>query len=310
MRALITGVSGFVGTFLCEKLLANNYEVFGLSRTQPHNKSITFYSCDITDSLKVEQVIDDVRPDEIYHLAGSAFIPFSYNNPSETYNTIVNGTMILYEALRKLKIDAKILYVGSAAVYGDGKSIPVKEEDLLHPNNPYAGAKACADIISEQYVRTYGMKIIRARSFNHTGPNQSSNYVCSNFAKQISEMEHNDRNIIRVGNINVKRDFLDVRDVVSAYYLLMKHGKVGEAYNVSSNKAVAISEILNLLISNSELINPKIEVDTSKLRKNDTFVRLGDNTKLKVDTGWSPVYDLNETMKDLLHYWREISSKL
>ncbi|MGG4144500.1 GDP-mannose 4,6-dehydratase [Paenibacillus algorifonticola] len=307
MKALITGVSGFVGSFLSEELLANNFEVVGLSRTPSSNKNIEYRKCDILDEGKLKQILQEVKPDHIYHLAGSAFIPISYERPIETYRTIVNGTLSLYEIIRNLEIDSKVLYVGSAEVYGIGKGVPFTEEDLFHPTNPYAGAKAAADVISEQYAKAYNMKIIRVRPFNHTGPKQSSEFVCSNFAKQIALLENEGKQNIRVGNINVSRDFLDVRDVVHAYLLLMKHGKVGEVYNVSSNKSVSIGELLNSLLLFSNIQNPTVEIDSSKVRKKDTFVRVGDSTKLQGDTGWYPKHDLKDTMRDLLAYWREHS---
>lgn len=304
MKALITGVSGFVGTYLSDRLLECGYDVVGLSRTRPSNKEVNYIHCDITDSRLVEQVLKQVRPDEIYHLAGSGFIPSSYKDPAETYRTIVNGTLNLYESLRKLDFDSKVLYVGSAEVYGEGKGKAFNEEDLLHPSNPYAGAKACADAISEQYAKTYGMKIIRTRSFNHTGPKQSSDFVCSNFAKQISNMERYQKKIIRVGNINVKRDFLDVRDVTKAYYLIMQKGISGDIYNVSSNNGVTINKLLNYLLEFSFIEDPIIEIDTDKVRRKDASVRIGDNRKLINHTGWHPEIELKDTMRDLLMYWR------
>jgi len=304
MKVLVTGASGFVGTFLIEKLIKHNYEVVGLSRTKPESRKIEYFSCDITDEAKVEKVLKWVQPDEVYHLAATAFIPTSFADPMEAYRPIVNGTLVLYESLRKLGIDAKVLFVGSGEVYGDGNGTPSKEEDLLHPNNPYAGAKACADLISEQYAKTYNMKIIRARPFNHTGPGQSANYVCSNFSKQIVDMERSLRNVIQVGNLEVERDFLDVRDVAEAYFLLMKYGKCGEVYNVSSNSKVSIRELLNLLLANSTIKNPEIEIDGNKVRSRDPSVRMGDNTKLFDQIGWRPAFNLNDTLRDLLNYWR------
>lgn len=307
MRALITGVSGFVGTFLSEKLIDNGYEVVGLSRTPAKNHNVEHISCDIVDSERLYNVIKSVRPDEIYHLAGSGFIPYSYIKTVETYNTIVNGTLNLYEALRKLDIDSKVLFVGSAGVYGDVKGTAYNENDLLHPNNPYAGAKACADLISEQYARSFDMRIIRARPFNHTGPKQSSDFVCSSFAKQIVNIENEKNNYIRVGNLEVMRDFLDVRDVINAYVLLMQKGKVGEAYNVSSNEVVSISELLVMLLEYSNIERPTIEIDTSKVRETDAHIRVGDNSKLIKDTNWIPEYELKDTMRNLLDYWRSIT---
>ncbi|ANY65371.1 hypothetical protein BBD42_01960 [Paenibacillus sp. BIHB 4019] len=310
MKALITGVSGFVGTLLSEKLIENGYEVSGFSRRATSHKNIEYYPCDITDSSNVEEIIRKIQPDEIYHLAGSSFIPSSYTNTMQTYDTIVNGTLVLYEAIRKLDIDCKVLFVGSGEVYGEDKRSSYNEGDLLQPSNPYAGAKASADLISEQYFKTFGMRIIRARPFNHTGPKQSPHFVCSNFAKQISEMEVNGDNCISVGNINVQRDFLDVRDVVNAYLKLMKYGENGEAYNVSSNKPVFISELLNMLLSTSSLKDPIIEIEAVRLRVKDVAIKAGDNTKLRLHTGWKPEIQLLETMKDLLDYWRDYQAQV
>ncbi|WP_042227444.1 GDP-mannose 4,6-dehydratase [Paenibacillus popilliae] len=306
MKVLITGVSGFVGTFLSERLLREGYEVVGLSRSRPENKEIKFFSCDINDALNIGKILKETKPDEIYHLAGTAFIPHCYGNPVHAYHTIMNGTMTLYEEVRKQKLEPKILYVGSGEVYGEWNGHPFHEGDLLHPNNPYAGAKSCADLLSEQYVRSYKMNIIRARPFNHTGPKQSEKFVCSNFAKQIAEMEIDHRQVIRTGNIFVKRDFLDVRDVVNAYYLLMQKGEAGEVYNVSANKAVSIRKVLHYLFQYSDIQSPKVEVDLNKVRDNEAIVRIGDNTKLCQETGWRPIYKLKDTMGELLQYWRKM----
>lgn len=305
MKALITGVSGFVGTHLSELLLQNNYEVFGLSRSQPQNKDIIFTSCDINNADLVKATLERIKPDEIYHLSGAAFIPHSYEKPLEAYHTIVNGTLSLYEGIRKLGLDSKILYVGSAEVYGEGLKRPFIETDLLHPSNPYAGAKTCADMISEQYFRTYEMNIIRTRPFNHTGPGQSSDFVCSSFAMQIAQLEKQGEQAIGVGNIEVKRDFLDVRDVVKAYHALMKKGTIGEAYNICSNNAIPISEILEYLFFASDLEEWNVQVDLLKVRENDASIRVGNNSKLIYDTNWTPQFNLKDTMKDLLEYWRE-----
>ncbi|MNW44197.1 GDP-6-deoxy-D-mannose reductase [compost metagenome] len=306
MKALITGVSGFVGTYLSQKLLENGYDVVGIARSKRvDDKNINFISCDITDELKLQQILKSERPDEIYHLAGSAFVPLTYKEPQQTYNTIANGTLTLYEAIRRVDLySSKVLYVGSAAVYGEGTGIPFTELDSLEPNNPYAGAKACADLISDQYVKSYKMKIVRVRPFNHTGPGQSPAFVCSNFAKQIAQLEHEGNNVIHVGNINVKRDFLDVRDVVDAYYMLMQHGLSGEVYNVSSQKAVSVSELLNLLSLHSKIESLDIKVDNDKIRPNETLVKIGDNRKIRLEIGWEPLRDIKQTMIELLEYWR------
>ncbi|NOU92959.1 NAD-dependent epimerase/dehydratase family protein [Paenibacillus sp. LMG 31456] len=310
MKAFITGISGFVGSYLCEKLLQEGYQVSGISRRVELKKNkISFHSCEINDKQTLKQILEKYKPDEIYHLAGPAFIPFSYNNPFLVYDILVNGTLTLYEAVRELGLDCKILYVGSADVYGNGEGNGFEEERVLHPNNPYAGGKACADLISEQYAKTYGLQIMRARPFNHTGPEQNDSFVCSNFAKQIASMEIEGKNEINVGNINVSRDFLDVRDVVNAYHLIMQKGTQGEVYNVCSGKATKISEILDWLFYYSNINDSKINVDPAKLRSIDAPIRFGNNQKL-LTTGWIPKYDLKDTMRDMLYYWRGVNDEI
>ncbi|MFF2018152.1 GDP-mannose 4,6-dehydratase [Paenibacillus sp. NPDC058177] len=308
MKALITGANGFVGTYLCDLLLTKGRSVVGISRSGTANLSgdIKYMACDIRDTQCLEKIIRSEKPDEVYHLAGTSYIPDSFRDPLLSYNTIVDGTLNLLEVIRGLKKRPKILFVGSGEVYGEGVARAFSEKDLLRPSSPYAAAKACADLICEQYVKSFDLRIVRARPFNHTGPGQSSLYVCSSFARQISEMEANLLDFISVGNIKVKRDFLDVRDVVTAYYLLMEHGVPGEAYNISSNDPISISEILESLFSHSVLQNPRIVVDSQKVRTNEGNVRFGDNSKLIGQTQWSSKFVLNQTMKDLLDYWRNI----
>ncbi|MEC2346212.1 GDP-mannose 4,6-dehydratase [Paenibacillus barengoltzii] len=305
MKALITGVTGFVGSYLCRKLLDVGYEVVGLARSiESDIDDIKMISCDVTDEPLLRNVLMTEKPDQIYHLAGSAFVPISIKEPRQTYNTIVNGTLSLYEALRGLDIAPKVLFVGSAAVYGEGSGVPFKESDLMKPVNPYAGAKACADLISEQYINNYQMNIVRVRPFNHTGPRQSPVFVCSSFAKQLAEIESGVRSELIVGNLNVKRDFLDVRDVVEAYFMLMEKGVSGEVYNVSSQQAVSVSHLLDLLTQHSKVKSLEIKIDPNKLRDNETPVKLGDSSKIREELGWEPAYKIEQTMSDLLDYWR------
>ncbi|MCK8489211.1 GDP-mannose 4,6-dehydratase [Paenibacillus sp. MBLB2552] len=305
MKALITGVTGFVGSYLCRRLLDAGCEVVGLARSiKTDDNEIRLISCDVTDEAHLRKVLKKEKPDQIYHLAGSAFVPFTIKEPRVTYNTIVNGTLSLYEALRGLDVAPKVLFVGSAAVYGEGSGSAFKESDLMKPVNPYAGAKACADLISEQYANTYEMNIIRVRPFNHTGPRQSPAFVCSSFAKQVAEIEIGATSELTVGNLNVKRDFLDVRDVVDAYFLLMEKGVSGEVYNVSSQQAVSVSDLLDLLTQLSKVKSLNIEVDPNKLRHNETPVKFGDSSKIRKEIGWEPTHKIEQTMSDLLDYWR------
>ncbi|WP_191089648.1 GDP-mannose 4,6-dehydratase [Paenibacillus spiritus] len=305
MKALITGVSGFVGNHLCELLLSKGYEVIGLSRSEFKDSRIEFHKCDIRNQEEIEQIIKQVNPEEIYHLAALSYIPESLKAPIHTYNTIINGTLNLFEAIRKSNKNPKILFVGSGEVYGESTGGAFSERDAIQPANIYAAAKACAEIITQQYKNTFGLNVILTRPFNHTGPGQSSLYACSSFARQISEMEAGVREFIQVGNINVERDFLDVRDVVNAYYMLMLDGVSGEIYNVSSNYARSISDILNCLFAHSFLESPMIISDNQKIRLNETASRVGDNSKLISQTDWRPEHNLDDTMGELLDFWRK-----
>ncbi|TLS52013.1 NAD-dependent epimerase/dehydratase family protein [Paenibacillus antri] len=312
MKAFITGISGFVGYYLANKLVSEGYDVLGISRAEPKRKAtgVEYILCDINDRGKMEKIITDSRPDHVYHLAGPAFIPLSYEKPNIAYGTIVDGTLNLYEIIRKHRLSCKVLYVGSADVYGHGDGTPLHEGSPIVPMNPYAGAKACAEIISKQFYHTYGIQIVSARPFNHTGPYQSVDFVCSNFAKQIALMEKNGESTLSVGNIEVERDFLDVRDVVDAYYLLMQCGTPGEVYNVCSGTCTSLKNIISWLFMNSSIQQHQIFVAPEKLRKVDAPVRVGNHDALVRDTRWFPKYKIKDTMHELLQYWRDNLEKL
>jgi GDP-4-dehydro-6-deoxy-D-mannose reductase len=312
MKALITGISGFAGSHLTEFLIDKGYELFGtfydkstFSNLNGFIDKIRLFECDIRNYNDLKQIIKKVQPDEIYHLAAISFIPTALKNPKITFDTNLYGTLNLYKAIIELKLNPKILFVGSGDEYGlvNEKDIPINENCPLKPLNPYSISKVSADFLSYFYFRNYSLKIIRVRPFNHIGPQQSPEFVCSDFAKQIAEIEKGLKEpIIKVGNLEAKRDFTDVRDMVRAYWLAIQKGKFGEVYNICSGKAISIKELLDKLLAMSKK-DIEVREDPKKMRLSDVSLLLGDFTKFREKTDWTPEISLEATLEDILDYW-------
>ena len=315
MKALITGISGFAGSYLAEFLINKGYEILGVfydkstfSNLDGFIDRITLYQCDIRNYDNLKKIIEKVQPDEIYHLAAISFVLNSLKDPKLTFDTNLYGALNLYQAIIELKFNPKILFVGSADEYGvvNENDLPIKEECPLRPMNPYSISKASADFLSYAYFKNYNLNIIRVRPFNHIGPRQSPEFVCSSFAKQIAEIEKGLKEpIIKVGNLEAKRDFTDVRDMVRAYWLAMQKGETGEVYNICSGRTVRIKELLSNLLG---LSSRKIEImkDPKRMRPSDNPILQGDFSKFRGRTGWEPEISLDETLRDTLEYWRKI----
>ena len=313
-KALITGIGGFAGSHLADFLLSAGYQVSGIDcnlgnaeNTKHIRDRLTLYDCDIRNGAQLNEIISHNKPDEVYHLSAIAHVPTANANPKLTFDVNFYGSFNLFEAVKSLSEDTKVLYVGSATEYGNVRQedIPVTEGVPLNPVDPYSASKACADILAYQYFKSYGLHIVRVRPFNHIGPRQSPDYVCANFAKQIAEIEKGVRKpIINVGNLKPRRDFMDVRDVVRGYWLAVQKGQPGEAYNICSGKTISIKELLDKLLN----MSPKdIEVkqDPQKLRASDVALLLGDPAKFKRRTGWRPEIPFERTLQDTLDYCRE-----
>jgi GDP-4-dehydro-6-deoxy-D-mannose reductase len=316
MKALITGITGFAGSHLAEYLLKQkNCQVFGIYRWRSRMENIegvkdkiTLLECDLRDAASTYEAIKKTKPDMIFHLAAQSYVPMSWTAPSETLTTNIMSELNIFEAVRSLGLkDCRIHIAGSSEEYGmvSPAETPIKETNPLRPLSPYGVSKVAQDLLGYQYFKSYGLKIIRTRAFNHTGPRRGDVFVTSNFSKQIVEIEKGKRKpVIYVGNLEAVRDFSDVRDVVRGYYLALKDGKPGEVYNICSGKGYKIKEMLNVLISLADCDIKTIQ-DPKRLRPSDVELLLGDATKIRKAVGWKCEIPFKKTMKDLLDYWRE-----
>lgn len=311
-RIFITGATGFVGLHLLRHLDRPENRIFGTSFPQaPPSLDL---SCEneisLVDIREREQVFAEVRraePDWIVHLAAVSSVPYSWKHQQETLETNLLGTLNVFEAVREFSPRAHVLFVSSASVYAQktGDNIILQEEDDLEAKNPYAFSKICAERLSRFYSETRDLNITIARTFNHTGPGQNPAFVCSDWARQIAALERSGEQKIRVGNIEVKRDLCDVRDVVKAYVLLLEKGREHEVYNISSDRVVSLQEVLEILKSLSTSV-VEVEVDPKRFRKIDILSLHGDSRKIRDETGWKPDIPLKQTLQDLLGYWRAI----
>lgn len=311
--ALITGVAGFAGSHLTDLLLQDNTtNVVGILHPQheiqhlEEHSRLKIYREDILQWRRLNEVIAEIKPSVVYHLAGLAHVQESWTYRIATIETNFVGSLYLIEACRQLPVFPKILLVGSADCYGivPEKEQPIRESHPLVPSSPYALSKIAQESLGLQYAQADKLPVYLSRSFNHTGPRQKESFVCSAFARQIAEAELNpEKNILRVGNLSARRDFSDARDVACAYQAILSNGRPGEPYNVCSGSAVSIQQVLEILLSFTDR-QLRVEVDPERFRPVDMPLLLGSAEKLKEDTGWTPRFDIHQTLKDLLNYWR------
>ena len=317
MRALITGITGFAGSHLAEYILAEQpgVEVFGTFRWRSRMDNvehldgrIKLVEADLRDYTSMHQALAVSRPDVVFHLAAQSFVPSSWNAPSDTLVTNVTGQTNLFEAIRALKLDPVVQIACSSEQYGlvHPEETPIKETNPLRPLSPYAVSKVSQDYLGYQYFQSYGLKAIRTRGFNHTGPRRGQVFVTSNFCSQVAAIELGlQEPVIRVGNMEAIRDFTDVRDMVRAYWLAVTRAKPGEVYNIATGRGIHIREMLDLVLSFSR-VEVKTEVDPSRLRPSDVEILIGDSSKFRADTGWEPKIPFEQTVRDLLDYWRKV----
>lgn len=314
---LITGATGFAGSFLAELLVETpENKVYGtyisdksLENVASIQDKATFHKLDLTIVKDVAALIEKLQPDEVYHLAALPSPADSFDNPAGYLNNNSTAEVNILEALRVAGLTrTKVLVVASSEVYGlvDGKDLPVNEEAPLCPINPYGVSKITQDFLGLQYFLAYGMPVIRVRPFNHIGPRLSDKFAASAFAKKIVEIERGDHEpVLRVGNLDSKRDLTDVRDVVHGYELLLERGTPGEVYNLGSGKSHKTQDVLDILLSLSDK-KIAIETDEKLLRPQDIPDIYADTSKLVAATGWKPEIPLETSLRDLLAYWRQI----
>ena len=301
IRALVTGCEGFVGKYLRAELTEHDREVIGMDRVEAPGCR----QCDLLDARSLLNLIRETRPREVYHLAGQADIGRSWKEPAKTVEINTVGAAKLLEAIRKEAPEASVLLVGSSDQYGrlgaDGES--VSEDMGTRPQSPYAISKKAQEELGMLYARSYGMRIIATRSFNHGGAGQRQGFMIPDFAAGIVRVERGETPTLRVGNLAAWRDFTHVKDVVRAYRMLAEKGRSGEVYNVGSGKVWQVQDILEKMRGLAETPIP-VEQDPARMRPSDTPVIRCDNSKLTGDTGWRPEHTLEEILKETLEWYR------
>jgi GDP-4-dehydro-6-deoxy-D-mannose reductase len=313
-KALITGITGFVGSHLAEYLLKEGLEVSGTSRWRSKmdnveniKDKIHLHEADMLDAHSIYQIIDEIKPDFIFHLAAQSYVMSSWQSPANTIEVNTTGAINLFEAVRKTGLKCPVQIACSSEEYGKvyPEETPIKETNPLRPLSPYAVSKLAMDYLGYQYYESYKINIVRTRGFNHTGPRRGEVFAESTFAKQIAEIEKGKHEaVVHVGNLEAKRDYTDVRDMVKAYYLAAQKCTPGDVYNICSGKAWAIGDVLKYLLKLSK-VKIKVAVDTDRMRPSDVPILLGDNSKFVDKTGWKPEIKMEQTLEDLLNYWRE-----
>jgi GDP-4-dehydro-6-deoxy-D-mannose reductase len=312
-RALITGIAGFAGSHLARELIGQGWEVTGIERHGAVLSNLTdlIYrvrvdECDILSSKDVGHVIRKQRPDTIFHLAGTSFVPDAQNAPQMAFEINVKGSLNMLEETRENAPDARLILISSAEVYGRAETarMPIAEENRLRPVNIYALTKVCAEETAFYYHRVRGLDCVVLRPFNHIGPSQRPSFVAPAFALQIARIEAGKQEpVLEVGNLEASRDFTDVRDMVRGYCLATESCSPAIPYNICSGKAYKIKEILDKLLALSD-VEIEIREDPERLRASEVPIFQGDHTRFTEATGWEPEFLIDETLKTILDYWR------
>ena len=307
MRVLITGAGGFVGRHLSAHLGRVQAKARLIGTTffpseTVHQAVNEHRRIDLKGYEQVHDLLRDCRPDAIFHLAAQAFVPRSFEDPWETLENNIRAQLNIIRASLELDIQPRILIVSSAEIYGAvaPDQLPLDEDAAIRPTNPYSVSKVAQDMLALQYYLSHDLPIMRARPFNHIGPGQNERFVAPAFAKQIAAIEEDAGDaVIYVGNLEAKRDFTDVRDIVRAYHMIVEKGKPGEAYNIASGLAHSIRHLLDTLLQLSD-IEIEVRVDPERLRPVDVPEIRGDSRKLRRDTGWQPKLSFEDTLRDVL----------
>ena len=311
MKALIIGAAGFVGSHLIQHLSTTYEWEIHATKLPDENLSVSgihIHNLDILNMNEIRQLLVNLKPDYIFHLAAQSSVAFSWKNPSLTVDINIKGTLNILDTIRSIAdYSPRVLLIGSGEEYGYilPDETPVSESVVPRPGNIYAATKACQNMLGNIYSRAYNLQLIMVRAFNHIGPNQTPIFVASDFCKQVAEIESGRKApTLHVGNLSAKRDFTDVRDVVRAYGLLIQYGKPGETYNIGSGHAISIQELLDTILS---LSTAKISVtaDPARLRPSDIPIIEADITKLQETINWHPEIPLKQTLLETINYWRK-----
>jgi GDP-mannose 4,6-dehydratase len=324
MRALITGITGMVGSHLADYLLENtDYEIYGMCRWRSSldnishlvpainlKKRVYLEYADLRDETSCLKIVEKVRPDFVFHLAAQSFPKTSFDAPTDTLDTNVQGTVRILEGVRRFAPEAIIHVCSSSEVFGrvSAEKLPIDEECNFHPASPYAISKVGTDLVGRFYAEAYGLKTMVTRMFTHTGPRRGDVFAESSFAKQIALIEAGLIDpVVKVGNLDSLRTIADVRDAVRAYYMLVTKDPIaGEYYNIGGTFTCTIGDVLKTLISMSSVGNSiSVEVDPDRLRPIDADLQVPNTGKFFRHTGWQPKIAYEQTMEDLLNYWRE-----
>ncbi len=310
-RALVTGAGGFVGKHLLTYLLAEtDWHIYGNAHAASlHNNDgrVRWVASDLTNKSETARMVDEVRPDVVFHLAAQSNVQQAFKDPEKTFTTNVIGQLNLLDALRECVPQTRILVVCSSEEYGlvRPEDIPIDEDTSFRPNNPYAVSKIAQDAMATQYFLSYGQQTIRVRPFNHIGPGQTEHFVTAAFANQIARIEAGlQEPVISVGNLDAERDFTDVRDTVRAYHLAITHGEPGEVYNIGSRLGYKMQWILDRLVSMSK-IAVEVRRDPARMRPSDIPQLICNPAKFYSLTGWQPRIPIEQTLADILDYWRD-----
>mgnify|MGYP001134309377 FL=1 len=313
MRALITGISGFVGSHLAEYLLEyTDWQVAGTVYGPEDNiehlrNSLELYPAELSELGTVTSILERAKPDYIFHLAAQPLPSLSHQDPWSTLENNIRLQLNILEAVVRLGSTARILVVGSSEEYGlvQPDELPIKETNPLRPTSPYAVSKVAQDMLGLQYHLSHKLFTVRVRPFNHIGPRQRLGFVAPDFARQIAEAETGlQEPVIQVGNLEPQRDFSDVRDVVRGYHAALTEGEPGEVYNLGSERARSIGELLDGLLSIAS-VPLKVEQDSARLRPADVSVMVSDCSRLRARTGWRTTIPFDKSLQDVLDYWRE-----
>jgi GDP-4-dehydro-6-deoxy-D-mannose reductase len=317
MRALITGINGFVGGHLAEYLLSlGGWELWGLARSgritlAQLGADVRPVAADLNDAEQTLAALDAAQPEVLFHLAGQPFVPESFRDPAGTLHSNVFGMLHLIQAVLRLGIKPRMLVIGTNEEYGlvPPEQQPITETLPLQPANPYGVSKAAQALLALQYWRSHQLDVIVMRPFTHIGPRQSARFVTAAWASQIAKIEAGRQPpVLRVGNVQIQRDFTDVRDIVRAYVLAVRQGEVGMIYNVGSGRPVALQEILEFFLAQAAM-PIDVQVDPALLRPIDVPLVLCDAGRLRARTGWQPQIALEQTLVDILHDWRSRERK-